>query len=121
MRYAEVRNNFVVNIVVGEDLSSPFVACSDNVGIGWTYENNQFSPPIPVYVWTSYEFLMRLTAEERALIRQNSLTDNLVADFLMLAQSAQEIRSDDPITIMGMDYMVSCGIFSEQRRDEILG
>ena len=37
-----------------------------------------------------------------------------------LAQAAQEILSDDPTTIQGMDYLVSLGILTQQRRDEIL-
>jgi hypothetical protein len=44
----------------------------------------------------------------------------MVADFMSLAQAAQEIISDDPITIQGMDYLVSIGLLTQQRRDEIL-
>lgn len=72
-------------------------------------------------IWTSYEFLNRLTASERADIRQRALTDHNVADFLMLATAAQEVLSDDPVTIMGMDYMVMIGVFTQARRNEILG
>ena len=86
--------------------------------LGWIYDTNYniFNPP----KWTSYEFLLRLTAEERADIRERSKTDPNVADFLMLAQSAQEIISNDPITLMGMNYLVSIGVFTEQRKKEIL-
>ena len=48
------------------------------------------------------------------------MTDPNVADFLMLAQSAQEIISNDPVTLMGMDYLVAIGVFTEQRKKEIL-
>jgi hypothetical protein len=72
-------------------------------------------------IWTSYEFLNRLTASERADIRQRALTDPNVADFLMLATAAQEVLSDDPVTIMGMGYMVMIGVFTEARKNEILG
>lgn len=72
-------------------------------------------------VWTSYQFLNRLTASERADIRQRALTDPNVADFLMLATAAQEVLSDDPVTIMGMGYMVMIGVFTEVRKNEILG
>lgn len=71
-------------------------------------------------IWTAYEFLNRLTASERADIRQRALTDPNVADFLMLATAAQEILSDDPVTIIGMDYMVLIGVFTQSRRNEIL-
>jgi len=71
-------------------------------------------------VWTAYEFLNRFTYSERAAYRQAAKTDDLVADFMSLAQAAQEIISDDPITLQGMNYLVSVGILTQQRRDEIL-
>lgn len=84
--------------------------------LGWKAELGFFYPP----KWTSYEFLINLTKEERATIRQLSQTDENVADFLMLAQSAQEIISTDPTTLAGMNYMVYIGVFSEQRKNDIL-
>lgn len=84
--------------------------------VGWEYDGLQFVAP----KWTSYEFLLRLTAEERADIRERAKTDPNVADFLMLAQSAQEIISNDPVTLMGMNYLVFIGVFTEQRKKEIL-
>ena len=71
-------------------------------------------------VWTAYEFLNRFTYSERAAYRQAAKTDDLIADFMSLAQAAQEIISDDPMTVQGMNYLVSVGILTQQRRDEIL-
>lgn len=71
--------------------------------------------------WTAYQFLNRFTYPERAAYRQAAKTDDLVADFISLAQAAQEIVSDDPMTIQGMNYLVSIGILTEQRKAEILG
>lgn len=71
--------------------------------------------------WTAYEFLLRLTAEERSAIRNMAQINAGVADFLHLSQAAQEIVNDDPMTVAGMNYMVSIGIFTEQRKNEILG
>lgn len=70
--------------------------------------------------WTAYEFLLRFTAQERAAFRAVALNDPLVADFQQLAQAAQEIISDDPMTIAGMNYLVSIGLITEQRKNEIL-
>ena len=70
--------------------------------------------------WTAYEFLNRFTYSERAAYRQLAKTDDMVADFMSLAQAAQEIISDDPTTIAGMNYLVSVGIISESRKNEIL-
>ena len=70
--------------------------------------------------WTAYEFLLRFTPQERSAYRQAAQTNDMVADFMSLAQAAQEIISDDPITIQGMDYLVAIGLLTQQRRDEIL-
>lgn len=72
-------------------------------------------------VWTSYEFLNRFTPQERAAFRSAALTDVNVADFQMLATAAQEVISDDPVTLMGMSYLVSVGLLTEIRKTEILG
>lgn len=72
--------------------------------------------------YTSYEFLLRLTPQERAGIRAAAYSDpnSMTADFLHLAQTAQEVNTMDPVTIAGMDYLVSVGLLTQQRRNEIL-
>jgi len=78
--------------------------------------------PTPIQrVYTSYQFLLRFTAEERAAFRAEAITDSLVADFQQLAGAAQEIYTDDPTTIAGMNYLVSIGILTEQRKLEVMG
>lgn len=72
------------------------------------------------FYFTSYEFLLRFTAEERAAIRSAALQDTVVGDFQMLALAAQGIYNDDNMTIAGMDYLVSIGLLTQARRDEIL-
>lgn len=116
-------NNIVTNVIAG---SVPY-GLNLNEGefceIGATYVPNgnpRFLRAPRVYTWTSYQFLNRLTASERAEVRSRSLTDTNVADFLMLATAAQEVVSDDPVTIQGMGYLVSIGVLTAQRRDEIL-
>lgn len=90
----------------------------------WEYKEEQtprFVPPTPVYSWTAYQFLLRFTAEERAAFRAAALTDANVADFQQLAQAAQEVISNDPMTVAGMNYLVSVNLLTEQRKNEILG
>lgn len=52
--------------------------------------------------------------------RSLAQTDENVADFLQLLQAAQEVVSDDPMTVAGMDYAVSVGIVTAERKAEIL-
>jgi hypothetical protein len=71
--------------------------------------------------WTSFEFLQRFTPAERASFRAAAKTDDQVADFAQLAGAAQEIFNNDPVTLAGMDYLVSVGLLTRARADEILG
>jgi hypothetical protein len=71
-------------------------------------------------VWTAYEFLTRFTQQERATLRAAAATDPLVADFSQLLGAAQEIVSDDPVTIQAMDYLVYAGYITNDRRSVIM-
>ena len=84
----------------------------------WTVRNK--TPDELRKVWTAYEFLTKFTYTERAAYRNAAKTDDLVADFMGLAQAANEIISDNPVVIQGMDYLVSIGVVTQQRRNEIL-
>ena len=71
-------------------------------------------------VWTAYEFLTRFTQQERATLRTAAQTDPLVADFSQLLGAAQEVISDDPVTIQAMDYLVYAGYITNERRSVIM-
>jgi hypothetical protein len=71
-------------------------------------------------IWTAYEFLTRFTQQERATLRAAGQTDPLVADFSQLLGAAQEVISDDPVTIQAMDYLVYAGYITNERRSEIM-
>jgi hypothetical protein len=114
----------IVNYTTAPKVSSTEIAESsyeiqrNSVDQIWTVRNKTADELRKV--WTAYEFLNRFTYSERAAYRQAAKTDDLIADFMSLAQAAQEIISDDPMTVQGMDYLVSVGILTQQRRDEIL-
>jgi len=95
-----------------------FVVNPTTVNVVWAVR--QKTPDELRMIFTAYEFLLRFTPQERAAFRAAANTDPLVADFQQLAQAAQEIVSDDPLTIMGLNYLVSVGLLTEQRKNEIL-
>lgn len=138
MRWALIDNatNIVSNIIVWNgtdsvDFTSKYFAIEiqedENCSIGYFYDKENSprfeAPPYvpPSITFTSYEFLLRFTAQERSAYRNAAKTDDIVADFHELATAAQEIQNDNPMTIQGMDYLVSIGILTEQRKNEILG
>lgn len=95
-----------------------FTVATDQVTRGWTVRAK--TPDELRKTWTSYEFLQRFTTQERRLVWNRANNDDDVAEFLMLAQSAQEVVSDDPATIAGMALLVSKNILTPARKDAIL-
>jgi len=98
--------------------STRAAACDEISTIYWNYATEA---PIAPVRYTSYEFLLRFTSQERAAFRDAATTDPLVADFQQLATAAQQIVSNDPNTIAGMNYLVMVGLLTQQRANEILG
>jgi hypothetical protein len=85
MRYAIVKNNLVVNIIeYKEQPSTPpdgfedghIAIQADNVSIGWTYANGQFTNPNP---------------QEQTQINSISLTDMILANPTELAKLKQAL------------------------------
>ena len=95
-----------------------FVVNENTVNQVWTVRNKNANELRQI--WTAYEFLLRFTPQERAAFRAAALTDPNVADFQQLAQAAQEVVSDDPMTIAGMNYLVYKELLTEERKNEIL-
>jgi len=131
MTFGIIENNILQTIVIANNPSVfPFPVIeifeNENAQVGQVFDPNgnpRFTgtPYKPPQSWTAYQFLLRFTAEERAAFRAAALTDSMVADFQQLAQAAQEVINTDPMTIAGMNYLVSVGLITEQRKNEILG
>ena len=71
----------------------------------------------PVTV-SSYEFLNRFTASERVAIRASTYTS--VQDFISLVQAAQIVNFSNETTLEGMACLVTLGLLTEARKNEIL-
>ena len=85
MRYAIVKNNMVVNVIEYEEQPSTppdgfedgHVAIqADNISIGWTYANGQFTNPNP---------------QEQAQVNSVSLTDMILSNPAELAKLKQAL------------------------------
>lgn len=63
-------------------------------------------------------FLRRFTAPERVAIRASA--NPYVVDFMDLLNKATEVLQSDPEVQGGMAYLVSLGLLSQARADEIL-
>lgn len=85
MRYAIVKNNMVVNVIEYEEQPSTppdgfdtghVAVQADNVSIGWTYANGQFTNPNP---------------QEQAQSNSVSLTDMILSNPTELAKLKQAL------------------------------
>ena len=62
-------------------------------------------------------FLQRLTAEERATLRNidTAGTDSVVSDFFYLFGKAEDVNLDDSTLNQGLQYFVSKGYLTSDR------
>lgn len=76
------------------------------------------APPPPVL--TQLQFRLLLTQDERLAARALRETDAALDDFLELMDFASEINLGDPLTVQGLSYAASLGLFTPERLAAIL-
>jgi hypothetical protein len=119
MTYAILNaNRRVVEFVAHEPINVDWVKTKPGDGAaigriynGWTFDGQK---------WTPLEFLSRFTEAELDEIEMRRLSDQNVRTFYRTASFAQEVVADDPRTIAGMEYLVSVGLLTAARKEEIL-
>ena len=77
-------------------------------------------PVTPKTVFTSLKFRDLFTINEQLSIRESQLVDMEVGLVYDMMLSAQSIDISDPRTVQGMDLLVSKGLITNERRDEVL-
>lgn len=107
-----------------------WVPCPDNVAADWTFQDGQFVEPAPqqgepvvpfVPRWTPLQFIERFTDAEQLAIVTAAQSTPALRLWYDKAMAADEIVSDDPRTIAGVQALVDAGLISAQRKTEILG
>lgn len=132
MRAHIIENGIVINTIEVDDLNFPVNPGQSLVGgevggIGWTFKNGQLHQPdmessdledTEQKIFGSRDYLKRFTLAEYAAARRSEnievqwALDNVIA--------AQYIDIEDPETVAGLDLMVSQGVISSTKRDELL-
>jgi len=120
--------NKVVAVRDGDFSSEPgyvLLQPGEEVVRGMAYDPNEtprfrFAEPVFAPRWTAFEFLLRFTDAERESFRVSALDDSKVADFMQLCTAASHIEANHPMTIAGMAYLVSEGLLTQARADEVL-
>jgi hypothetical protein len=128
MQVAILHGNTVINLVSADSVVAVVAlgeSAMDGTGakIGDTWTGAEFVPPAaPVREWaTALDFMKAFTLAEEASIRAAAKTDPTLEVFLARLAAAPYVRSDDSLTIQGMEYLVMQGLITEARKDEILG
>lgn len=75
---------------------------------------------IPKPPMTRFEFLSRLTTQQRIAIRTSALSDPILQDALSMLDCAQEISTSNQFTIDMINYCVYKGLLTEQDTITIL-
>lgn len=106
--------------------SSPWVSIPDEVEAGWLFDGTNYTAPAPVTPPTHRTRLTRLEfrnlftqAEKQALYTaaQSSIDVQIFLDDL---NAAQYVETTDPVTVAGLGALVSAGLLTQARADEIL-
>ena len=131
MRYAIVENNEVTNVTLWDGVSewsppegSIAVACSDEVGPGWTYEDGTFvAPPLPPVVegtYTRLQFLFLFTPEEIIAIQDAALTNQSVMYYNYMINAVVTLQLTDQPVIDGVNMLATQGVITPERATQIL-
>jgi hypothetical protein len=129
MESAYINNGTVIGVREGDWSSKPgyiLLANGERVIQGMGFDASK-SPrfflkprPQPAQKWTAFQFLLRFTEAEREAFRVAAATDSTVADFMQLCTAASQVEANHPMTIAGMDYLVSEGLLTQARANEVL-
>lgn len=84
-------------------------------------EETQASLPPPVMRWTPAQFRDRFTNEELIAIKRATEQSDLIALLEVKLFTATEIVSNATSTVGGMLLLVSAGVLTQLRANEILG
>lgn len=89
----------------------------------WNHQTQQWEikeRPVIIGEWSSLDFLLRLTFDERTELALQARTNPLVSDFRLLCASSGSVRANHPLTVQGLNYIQQLGIITEERKNQIL-
>lgn len=126
---ALILNEQVVQVEEQEFPVAPplyWVDCQNEVQAGWKYENNVFIEPSSAPVvenqkFTSLEFLAMFTQAEQLAVVSATLVSAQLKLWYDMMLAASYVDLTDQRTIDGLSALVSAGLLTEQRKNEILG
>lgn len=125
-KFAAIKNGLVDNIIISDlKLDNTWVEATDDVVIGWIFDNGAFYPqPVaesqPVRILTKLQYMNRFTDEELAGIYAAAKSVVQVEIWLEKFKLASEIDLDDQRTVAGVQALEASGLIAAGRAAEIL-
>lgn len=132
MQYALIKNGIVENIIIADEMFISNLTDYDyiveiseqRVMIGSTYNGEVFTDPGNEQVvetrMTKLQFQLRFTFEELVAIEAAAETSAAIRVLQRQQQVAEYIDLADPNTQLGIMYLVSAGLLTQERGTEIL-
>lgn len=125
MRWALIEGNLVANVIEQENeptIGGTWVDITgQHVGPGYSYDGTNFFPPAPAPgIITKIAMLTRLTDAEYVGILAASKTDIQVEAWKVKFDATGTINLSDSRTIAGIDLLVSKGLLTQQRAEQVL-
>lgn len=141
MQYAIIKNNTVENVIIAEpDFIESILAQYQHiealdtlheqglgVGIGWTYEHNEFKAPViiepviePKTTLTKLEYMNRFTDTELTGIYTAAKSVVEIEIWLEKFKVTTEVDLTDPRTVSGVQALEDAGLIAAGRAQEIL-
>lgn len=97
------------------------VECGQSQPAGeWDAATLTFLEPVELIVLSPQDFMGRFTVAEETAIRNRAMTDANMVTFLARVERARTVTLSHPDTIAGMNYCVSFGLITTERKAEIL-
>lgn len=127
MRVAIIKNGVVTNVIISNTIPENGVDITNkHVGIGYTYENNNFVAPVveapaPNTILSRFAFRNLFTLAEKQTIYAEADTNIIVKIFLDEITVAENVDLANEATIVGVNYLESQGLIAAGRAAEILG
>lgn len=129
-----IKNGIVENVISADSVEraqealpgyDAYIERTVPFGPGWAWDGAVFTAPAPAPVETSasltkFQFLSRIPTAKRIAIRAAAATDPIIEDALLMMDMAQEVRTDDPMTIQLVEYLEIQGYLTQSEGAALL-
>lgn len=129
-RWAMVQNGTVITAFEGAadketaypDIAGILVEAGPDVSDNWTFDGASFAPPVAASprIISAFAYRERFTAEEKVAIYTAAAANVQLRIWLDDVSASLEVHLDSARMQVGMATLVSVGLLSQERAEEIL-